>query len=293
MSTNDTGGNIVVSEAAPSIASRAPSRPIVGAGASGTRAGATPTPAPAAPAGGAPVGAQPGAQAALSPTLSKGADSAATGPAPAEPGAPSPAPADGARYVLSAPVLILPSAKADDAPALVQPKSGELALLQRSGDAKDAGDNGPSGVVLDQISYGQAGDVSLRGRARPRHAVRVYGNGQMLVTAPVQNGAWAVSLPRDQVERLSLFRVDEIGPAGQVTSRVEAPFRYTGDKPLVLRDREVVVRKGDNLWEIAEQYYGEGIRYSLIYGANSELIRDPDLIYPDQVFSVPELVEAR
>ena len=46
------------------------------------------------------------------------------------------------------------------------------------------------------------------------------------------------------------------------------------------------------LWRIAEQYYGAGIRYSVIYGANSKLIRDPDLIYPGQVFVVPELIDA-
>ena len=46
------------------------------------------------------------------------------------------------------------------------------------------------------------------------------------------------------------------------------------------------------LLRIAEQFYGEGIRYSLIYGANTELIRDPDLIYPGQEFSIPELVDA-
>ncbi len=70
------------------------------------------------------------------------------------------------------------------------------------------------------------------------------------------------------------------------------PFAPSDTPDQVLRHRTITVRRGDNLWRIAEQHYGEGIRYSLIFGANGDLIRDPDLIYPDQVFTIPELVEA-
>ena len=37
----------------------------------------------------------------------------------------------------------------------------------------------------------------------------------------------------------------------------------------------------------ARQAYGGGVLYTLIYTANVEQIRDPDLIYPGQVFQVP------
>lgn len=207
-----------------------------------------------------------------------------TGAAPV----PTDPPEPGMRYALSAPVLILPSQQVDGAPTLVQPGADRLALLQPGGETGGPAD----GVVLDQITYDTTGDVLMRGRATDGHAVRVYGDGRLLETVPVREGLWQLSLPRDRVEQLSLLRFDEIEPAGRVTSRIEAPFRYTGDRPQVVRDREVVIQRGDNLWRIAEQYYGEGLRYSVIYGANSELIRDPDLIYPDQVFTIPELVEA-
>lgn len=52
--------------------------------------------------------------------------------------------------------------------------------------------------------------------------------------------------------------------------------------------RYVVIQPGDYLWKIARRTYGQGIRYLTIFEANREQIRDPDLIYPGQVFVLPE-----
>src|SRR5690606_29464377 len=52
-------------------------------------------------------------------------------------------------------------------------------------------------------------------------------------------------------------------------------------------DTKVVVR-GDNLWRISRTTYGRGIRYTVIYRANRDQIRDPDLIYPGQIFVLPK-----
>ena len=54
------------------------------------------------------------------------------------------------------------------------------------------------------------------------------------------------------------------------------------------RKRLFVVR-GDNLWNIARAHYGEGWHHTKIFNANKEQIRDPDLIYPGQVFSLPKV----
>jgi nucleoid-associated protein YgaU len=51
----------------------------------------------------------------------------------------------------------------------------------------------------------------------------------------------------------------------------------------------VVVQPGHSLWRIARRTYGDGVRYHVIYQANSEQIRDPDLIYPGQVFVMPRI----
>jgi nucleoid-associated protein YgaU len=49
------------------------------------------------------------------------------------------------------------------------------------------------------------------------------------------------------------------------------------------------VVRGDNLWSIARAHYGTGFHHTVIYGANKEQIRNPDLIYPGQVFSLPKV----
>jgi nucleoid-associated protein YgaU len=54
-------------------------------------------------------------------------------------------------------------------------------------------------------------------------------------------------------------------------------------------DTRQIVR-GDNLWRISRVTYGLGQRYTLIFGANRDKIRDPDLIYPGQIFVLPRAV---
>jgi len=52
-------------------------------------------------------------------------------------------------------------------------------------------------------------------------------------------------------------------------------------------DGAVIIRRNDTLWRISRRVYGHGVRYSTIYLANQDQIRDPDRIWPGQVFKVP------
>ncbi len=49
----------------------------------------------------------------------------------------------------------------------------------------------------------------------------------------------------------------------------------------------VIIRRGDTLWRISRRVYGRGIRYSTIYTANREQIKNPHRIWPGQIFDVP------
>ena len=76
--------------------------------------------------------------------------------------------------------------------------------------------------------------------------------------------------------------VEEAEPVEQETVEVEAP------KKEIQTGSAVIIRRGDNLWTVARRNYGAGIRYTTIFEANRDQIRNPHLIYPGQVFKVPE-----
>jgi nucleoid-associated protein YgaU len=55
---------------------------------------------------------------------------------------------------------------------------------------------------------------------------------------------------------------------------------------------QVIIQPGNNLWKLSRQIYGKGMMYTVIYEANKEQIRKPDLIYPGQIFLTPEAAAA-
>jgi hypothetical protein len=144
------------------------------------------------------------------------------------------------------------------------------------------------GVALDIIDYGESGQLTLAGRAAPGAGVRVYLDNKLLGSAATSSdGKWRLEPEAPVGPGLYHLRVDEIGPSGQVMRRIELPFaRSTLSADLLARDR-LIVQPGNSLWRIARQAYGEGVRYSVIYQANREHIREPDLIYPGQILAVP------
>ena len=52
-------------------------------------------------------------------------------------------------------------------------------------------------------------------------------------------------------------------------------------------DDRIVVQKGNSLWRIARKTLGGGIFYTEIYKNNLAKIKNPNLIYPGQVFNIP------
>ncbi len=88
------------------------------------------------------------------------------------------------------------------------------------------------------------------------------------------------------------LRVDEVSEDGAVQSRVETPFKREEPAAVVQASAAptgtITVQPGSTLWAIARDRYGEGVMYVRVFDANRDLIRNPDLIYPGQVFQVPD-----
>ena len=149
-------------------------------------------------------------------------------------------------------------------------------------------------VALDAITYAEGGDVQLTGRAQGEGFVRIYLDNSAITTSRIkENGAWRTDLPSVDTGVYTL-RIDEVSAEGQVTSRIETPFKREAQEVIASQGelgqtvRAVTVQPGATLWAISRRNYGEGPMYVRIYEANRDRIRDPDLIYPGQVFAVPQ-----
>ena len=181
------------------------------------------------------------------------------------------------------------------APAVLLATDAGISVLQPGSAAPEV----LQSIALDSISYNPAGDVILAGRGTGEGFVRVYFNNAPIKTLKIEeDGRWRASLPHVDTGVYTL-RIDEVDATGTVLSRVETPFKReepsvlaalaTGEAPEEgIRLSLVTVQKGNTLWGIASKTYGEGILYVRVFQANRDRIRDPDLIYPGQVFTVPQ-----
>jgi nucleoid-associated protein YgaU len=157
----------------------------------------------------------------------------------------------------------------EEALAVLLPKDGrgEGRVLQAPG---RIGSDGQLALLM--LYYVETGQIRLSGEA--------------LVG---EDGAWTCTLDRTLAPGSYTLRVDQLDPAGQPVARLETPFTRVAQPPVhgdALVDY-VIVQPGNSLWRIARRLFGSGFEYVHIYEANHAQIRDPDLIYPGQVFEIP------
>ncbi|PHS22571.1 MAG: peptidoglycan-binding protein LysM [Robiginitomaculum sp.] len=162
---------------------------------------------------------------------------------------------------------------------------GPSRVLQSPDDDKETGP-----LALEAVDYDRAGGVIFSGRALPGSGIRVLADGQLLgQTRANEQGRWVL----DGIEPLAPgvydLQIDQVGPDGHVSAVIALPFERTS--PQAITDAppgSVIVQPGNSLWRIARRLYGSGWQYTIIYRANAGKIRDADLIYPGQVFSIPD-----
>ncbi len=180
------------------------------------------------------------------------------------------------------------------------PAPANVAILKSDADGVELV-NSPSAMTklnisIDTIGYSDDGSVQLSGRATGRDgSVRVYLDNTAMIDLPVDaRGRWRGDLPHVDGGVYTL-RVDEMSPQGEVVSRAETPFKREDPAALAAQSgpqdapvKAVTVQTGNTLWAIARDRYGEGVMYVRVFEANRDAIRDPDLIYPGQVFALPD-----
>ena len=176
-------------------------------------------------------------------------------------------------------------------PKVVVADSDGVRVLQDHQGAKDQ-------LALDSIAYDPSGNVTLSGRSNPDGLVRFYVNNEAISAAKTDDsGYWETDLS-DVIPGTYTLRIDELGSRGDVVSRLESPFKREDRQKLAaliapssspVRINIVTVQPGNTLWAIARKRYGDGLLYVRVFEANRDKIKDPDLIYPGQLFDLPDL----
>ena len=195
---------------------------------------------------------------------------------------------------IAAPVTV---AEATDEAETVTQSTTTPIVLQSDGQGVSLVQGGSTdGVALsiDTVSYSSAGDVQIAGRAHSGAALRVYLNNALVAEVTGgDDGTWRADVANVAAGAYDL-RVDQLAADGAVIARSET--RFIREAAAEIADaaggaqnaiRVVTVERGFTLWGIAENMLGSGFDYVQIFNANRDQIRDPDLIYPGQVFTIP------
>jgi hypothetical protein len=181
-------------------------------------------------------------------------------------------------------------------------------------------------VVVESVEIEPGGEFHASGRAHPGGAVRLYLNDTFVASVTAgEDGRFAVTINQGIAPGSYRVRLDEVEPnSGVVRARAEVPFKVPdrmvaasmpaqataskrpdsaaaqpqlaaavaneGRSPstvVVPKITTTTVSRGDSLWRLSRQTYGVGTRYAVIYKANREQIRNPNLIRPGQIFVLP------
>ena len=147
-------------------------------------------------------------------------------------------------------------------------------------------------LAINTIDYDDGDLMLLSGQATAQNVLQIYINDKIAGSIKSSDsGTWNFQLQSRLSPGHYQIRVDLINKDGQVAKRIQVPFEKVQPVDMKNERRTVIIKPGNSLWRIAARVYGSGFRYTEIYKANLDQIRDPDLIYPGQVFKLPTLAQ--
>ncbi|KFB10562.1 LysM peptidoglycan-binding domain-containing protein [Nitratireductor basaltis] len=161
-----------------------------------------------------------------------------------------------------------------------------------SGDRAQAGATGDSGSAGGQDPFGAASSTAESDPVMPveeqETANSSDGSGEAADTSADAAASGATGIEATDREMAAVAA--DGSNTSEDTANAGSPsasMSETTAPALQPVDGAVIIRRGDTLWHISRRVYGRGLRYTTIYLANQDQIRDPDLIWPGQVFALP------
>lgn len=194
--------------------------------------------------------------------------------------------------VLSESVVVLAVPKGAPQPlALKVPRTGggaSTVMQKPTGEPKSSASGVPYKFTVNVVDYDDFGTLSITGGSAPEAPIQLYLDNAFIGHTLANNGGlWNLTPIKRVATGLYTLRADHVDKAGKVLARVEFPFSRAEPLKNMTPGTFVVVQPGNNLWRLARRTYGSGFRYSVIYEANKKQIKNADLIYPGQVFTLP------
>jgi len=168
-------------------------------------------------------------------------------------------------------------------PPRLPPGDYELTLRSRQPDGKQATSKQSVVVALAEV---ESSSGAVRSSAEVPFNVpeTVLANPSALDQAVGSSQARRPSQPPLQIAKRQDIAVSQLPHATAATPLSD------GSSPsavVVSKMATTVVSRGDSLWHISRVTYGTGMRYAVVYRANRDQIRNPDRIYPGQIFVLP------
>lgn len=130
------------------------------------------------------------------------------------------------------------------------------------------------------------GEVIMRADALAQGSADVLARAQVPFDMPASETAVAPPPALEVAARIVPRTSAPVETAAAPVETAAAPA--DAERVSLLDTGRVIIRRGDNLWRLSRRVYGQGIRYTSIYDANRDQIGEPELIYPGQVFTLPQ-----
>ena len=146
-------------------------------------------------------------------------------------------------------------------------------------------------ITLDFVEYSPTGKVLVSGRSEANKEISFFFDDDLVGKSLAdKNGLWEFEYDK----KIKFGKIDlriDLLTNNEIISMSTPIFMENMAKIINNSENRIVVQPGNSLWRIARKTLGGGVFYSEIYKKNALKIKNPDMIFPGQVFDLPVLRE--